>query len=65
MGRIEERYNNTYHTATNCTPNEAWSGNNEIVSVESGPEGSYKNKFKRRHRERFEEGQFRRQSEGA
>jgi hypothetical protein len=56
VGRIEKRYNNTCHIAIKRTPNEAWGGNNEIVSTENGPEGSYKNRFKKRHRKRFEEG---------
>jgi hypothetical protein len=39
VGRIEERYNNTYHTTIKCMPNEAWDDNNEIVSMENEPKG--------------------------
>jgi hypothetical protein len=43
VGRIEERYNNTYHTGTKCAHKKAWDGNSEIASGENGPEGNYKN----------------------
>jgi hypothetical protein len=57
LERIISAYNNTYHRGIRCTPMEAYEGTSETAKQENGPEGQYKDKFKKRYREKFELGQ--------
>jgi hypothetical protein len=51
--KIEDLYNNTYHSAIKCTPSEAWNDITGLARLENGPEGKYQKQFKRRWREQF------------
>lgn len=56
IARICENYNQTYHSALKCTPEEAWKEDPDEVMLRNSRLGDYAKSFKRRYREKFEQG---------